>query len=175
MIKANIFEKDLIEGMQRNLRSNASTDIKKAIDYMNSAIDIFEDVGMISTANKILETIDEMIDSSWEDELKGGLADKKSPKDFNKKSLEQGIKVEMEHTNDLKIALEITMDHLTEDPEYYDKLATIEDHNNAKDSHIPSNSEQMVKNLLDHGTVFNAEDDILELDDIGDQELFEDE
>ena len=28
----------------------------------------------------------------------------------------------MEHTNDDKIATEIAMDHLTEDPEYYSKL-----------------------------------------------------
>ena len=32
----------------------------------------------------------------------------------------------MEHTNDPKIALEIVLDHLTEDSEYYTKLATIE-------------------------------------------------
>lgn len=58
--------------------------------------------------------------------LRGGLADKKKPSDFNPKALKEGIKVEMEHTEDPKIAEEIAMDHLTEDPEYYKKLKTIE-------------------------------------------------
>lgn len=61
------------------------------------------------------------------DEIEGGLADKKSYNDFNPGALKQGIKVELEHTNKFEIAREIAMDHLTEDPEYYDKLALVED------------------------------------------------
>lgn len=38
----------------------------------------------------------------------------------------KGIKVEMEHTTDKNIAREIAMDHLWEDPNYYDKLKKIE-------------------------------------------------
>jgi len=60
------------------------------------------------------------------DKLKGGLADNKTPKDFNKESLEEGIKVEMEHTNNKNTAREIAMDHLTEDKDYYKKLKRIE-------------------------------------------------
>lgn len=60
------------------------------------------------------------------DKIPGGLADNKKPADFDKKSLAAGIKVEMEHTSDRKIATEIAMDHLTEDPDYYKKLKTIE-------------------------------------------------
>ena len=41
----------------------------------------------------------------------------------------KGIKVEMEHTTDVRIATEIAMDHLWEDLKYYDKLATIENEN----------------------------------------------
>lgn len=52
----------------------------------------------------------------------GGLADKKKEADFDPQQLEMGIKVEMEHTKDKKIAKEIAMDHLAEDPEYYSKL-----------------------------------------------------
>jgi hypothetical protein len=33
----------------------------------------------------------------------------------------------MEHTNDPKIALEIAMDHLMENPNYYDYLEQMED------------------------------------------------
>jgi hypothetical protein len=38
------------------------------------------------------------------------------------KQLKKGIKVELEHTSDIKKATEIAMDHLSEDPIYYDKL-----------------------------------------------------
>ena len=60
------------------------------------------------------------------DKIPGGLADKKKPKDFPKDMLDMGIKVESEHTNDPAIAKEIAMDHLTEDVNYYVKLAKIE-------------------------------------------------
>ena len=39
----------------------------------------------------------------------------------------KGYKVEREHTTDSDIAKEIAMDHLFEDPKYYDKLAKIEE------------------------------------------------
>jgi hypothetical protein len=37
--------------------------------------------------------------------------------------LEKGIKVEMEHTNDPKVAKQIALDHLAEDPKYYSHLS----------------------------------------------------
>lgn len=40
--------------------------------------------------------------------------------------LEMGIKVEQEHTSNKKAAEEIALDHLGEDPYYYDKLAKME-------------------------------------------------
>ena len=43
-----------------------------------------------------------------------------------KKQLNKGIKVELEHTNNKSIAKEIALDHLFEDPKYYDKLKKIE-------------------------------------------------
>jgi predicted Zn-ribbon and HTH transcriptional regulator len=36
--------------------------------------------------------------------------------------IKKGIEVEMEHTDDPRIALKIAMDHIKEDPKYYDKL-----------------------------------------------------
>jgi hypothetical protein len=36
-----------------------------------------------------------------------------------------GIRVEMEHTNNVDVSKEITLDHLYEDPKYYTKLKTI--------------------------------------------------
>ncbi len=85
-----------------------------------------------------------------EENLEGGLADGKSLMDiaqkhayddstdsttksriqkmFNylKTQLEKGIKVEMEHTKSKVKAKEIAMDHLFEDPKYYEKLSKIE-------------------------------------------------
>jgi hypothetical protein len=85
-----------------------------------------------------------------EEKLKGGLADNKTLKDIaikhayddskdstsNEKIMsmykklklqfKEGIKVEMEHTKDKEKAKEIAMDHLFEDPNYYDKLKKVE-------------------------------------------------
>lgn len=40
--------------------------------------------------------------------------------------LAKGIKVEREHTSDNDIAREIALDHLSEFPDYYDRLAKAE-------------------------------------------------
>lgn len=68
--------------------------------------------------------------------LKGGLSDNLTLKDISvkhkvtiddiKSQLIKGIKIEMEHTNDKNKAKEIAMDHLTENPKYYDDLKTME-------------------------------------------------
>lgn len=62
----------------------------------------------------------------WKDKLKGGLADKRKPSQFNQKQLRKGMRVEREHTSDPKIAKEIAMDHLSEDSAYYRKLEAME-------------------------------------------------
>ena len=74
---------------------------------------------------------DESDDAGWKDKLPGGLADDKFPHDFDFEALDKGIKVELEHTKDRRLAMEIAMDHLTEDGSYYDKLEKME-----KKSHI---------------------------------------
>lgn len=42
------------------------------------------------------------------------------------KQLDQGIRVEKEHTADEKIAMEIALDHLNELPDYYTRLNRME-------------------------------------------------
>ena len=59
------------------------------------------------------------------DTVKGGLADKANPSQFDQKQLMKGMHVEFEHTSDILQAMEIAMDHLIEDPDYYGKLAAI--------------------------------------------------
>lgn len=65
-------------------------------------------------------------EDEYKDQFPGGLADDKTPDDFCPYALEDGINVEMEHTDDPSLAREIAMDHLTEDPNYYQKLKKIE-------------------------------------------------
>lgn len=69
------------------------------------------------------------------DKLPGGLGDDRPDSDFDPEQLQKGIKVEMEHVGGRadkeearELAKEIAKDHLTEDPKYYDKLETIEEH-----------------------------------------------
>jgi hypothetical protein len=42
---------------------------------------------------------------------------------YDKKALEAGIKHETEHTGDKALATKVAMDHLLEDPKYYEKLS----------------------------------------------------
>lgn len=66
------------------------------------------------------------LDKWFVDSMSGGRADKAKPSDFDVKQLLKGMAVEMEHTDDPMKALEITMDHLSESPEYYIALASME-------------------------------------------------
>jgi len=59
---------------------------------------------------------------NYSDKISGGKGDKTNIDKLSKKELIVGILIEKEHTDDLKIALEISLDHLSEDPKYYTKL-----------------------------------------------------
>jgi hypothetical protein len=75
-------------------------------------------------------------DEDNKEQIKGGKADNLTIQELAnkhnvelsqiKKELKQGMEVEMEHTDDPKIALEIAMDHLSESPVYYEELAKME-------------------------------------------------
>ena len=43
-----------------------------------------------------------------------------------RQQLTKGIKIELEHTTDPKVAKEIALDHLAEFPDYYDRLEKAE-------------------------------------------------
>lgn len=87
--------------------------------------------------------------------LKGGKADKLSVSDIAKKfdapiskiqnQIKKGLDVEMEHTNDREKATEIVMDHLTEFPDYYDRLIKME---KQADKEINENSKTLIKTRL---------------------------
>lgn len=93
-----------------------------------------------------------------EEKLEGGVADNKSLSDIAKKhkvdvkllikQFEKGAKVEMEHTDDKENAKEIAMDHLSEDPKYYDKLSKMET-NETKNNKSNQNDIEMVDGIID--------------------------
>jgi len=58
--------------------------------------------------------------------IPGGLAASRRPADFDRGALARGTAVELEHTDDPRVAQEIAMDHLAEDEQYYEKLARME-------------------------------------------------
>jgi len=61
-----------------------------------------------------------------DDQIEGGLSDSKPDDQFDLEEVEKGVKVEMEHTNDEKLAREIAKDHLAENDDYYKKLDVME-------------------------------------------------
>lgn len=69
---------------------------------------------------RLLDLVCESLESR-PDRIEGGRADSRQPSDFNREALLKGIKIEMEHTDDPDVALEIAMDHLAEFPNYYDE------------------------------------------------------
>lgn len=96
-----------------------------------------------------------------EDQVKGGLSDTKSVEDIAKKhnvsvdtintQIKMGIKVEMEHTNDKDVAFEIAKDHLWEMPDYYTKLAKMENESIIKEAIVYNDfSEKLKKAVLKH-------------------------
>lgn len=82
------------------------------------------------------EQLDNII-NNYDKNLEGGYADNFNIDDLAEKfdvdrnqiieQLNKGIKVEMEHTNDIILSAEIAMDHIAEIPDYYDRLEKMED------------------------------------------------
>ena len=60
------------------------------------------------------------------DQIPGGKADGKDLTNYQVKQLLKGILVELEHTDDVGLALEISTDHLQESDTYYDSLEEME-------------------------------------------------
>jgi hypothetical protein len=104
------------------------------------------------TENKITE--------SENNTIIGGKADKMSVEDiadkFNvpiskiKTQIKKGVKVEFEHTKSTEKATEIAMDHLSEFPDYYDRLDKMEKEAdkvwNKKD--VNENTKTLIKRLI---------------------------
>ncbi len=75
-----------------------------------------------------LRTLGLTVPSGMNSFFNGGVFIKSGMKfsDVDRKQLDLGVRVELEHTDNKAIALKIALDHLAEDPEYYTKLARME-------------------------------------------------
>lgn len=66
MIKKNIFEDELVSGMERELQpfvKQAFSDLEKAADYLNAAFEILEEAGLSAQSNRILNVLTKIADS----------------------------------------------------------------------------------------------------------------
>ncbi|NDE18498.1 hypothetical protein EBZ80_26690 [bacterium] len=73
-----------------------------------------------------LKAANDLSRSVKKDLLPGGEADNLPDRDFSAPALAEGAKHEHEHTRNDQIAKEIAKDHLSEDPQYYEKVKEIE-------------------------------------------------
>ena len=94
--------------------------------------------------------------------LKGGKGDGKSPVEFNGDQIMKGMEVEKEHTDDPMAAIEIVLDHLTEDPEYYTQKETPEasaQFGASKDAPKDDDMEDVLLGFKPHNVGDEIEDD----------------
>lgn len=90
--------------------------------------------------------------------IKGGKADKMTVKDIADKfkvsvdkieaQIKKGVKIEMEHTDDKERATEIAMDHITEFPDYYDRLIKMEKDAEKEFETVKESQRQLIQRLL---------------------------
>lgn len=78
-----------------------------------------------SAWNTIRLGISRLAEGNAPNELPGGEGDKLDPRDVDPVQLAIGAAVEREHTTDPRLAVEIALDHLAEDPAYYEKLLSL--------------------------------------------------
>jgi len=96
-----------------------------------------------------------LIDLAKKYDEKGYYDPKQFAAEYIKPKLMKGIKVEMEHTTDVRIATEIAMDHLWEDINYYEKLAKVEEYVDDKGvehvgAALPQTEEEPIEEAFKH-------------------------
>jgi len=123
-VKAFLKNNFLLSVTADSLGISKETLIKRTKDLLVFA----ENANESNTAHSIKE-IQDLIPGGLAKGLNLGDIARKHNNDINEltKEFQRGIKVEIEHTTDINLAKEITLDHLFEDPKYYTKLATVED------------------------------------------------
>jgi hypothetical protein len=118
------FELDKAFADYRN-SSRTGNSHQRAFDRLGRLINSLNDWGRIG--RRVARANGLPSDDEWEDRLPGGKADGKTPSDFEKKDLQEGAEVELEHTDDYDVAIEIASDHLEElGNSYYPELKKME-------------------------------------------------
>lgn len=147
-------------------------DIERYFEQQNVSAEMVEsDENQEEEEAPALDTED--VDNDGE-KLEGGLADGESVMDYDPEEILKGIEVEMEHTKDPRVAIEITMDHLEEFFDYYTRLEKMEnqaeedvenlnsDENESTDNLSVINLDDIPDDLKQHGEVINNSDDEFE-------------
>lgn len=106
------------------LPANGDT-VRKALDLPSICGKPISPI-LVKSLSPYLPEITRTVTGYTKDLLPGGKGDDAPQSDFDDEQLQVGIQHELEHTEDEQIAREIAMDHLTEDPDYYRKLQSIE-------------------------------------------------
>lgn len=135
-------------------RNKLTDDDWKELDDFSDSVQENDDSSSINVENEPKNDFGSVVigndPEKYQDNLEGGLADDKTPADFDPEQILMGVKVELEHTNDPMIAMEIALDHLTEIPDYYTRLNKMEDDANAEEngSEESDKSEKEMEDVL---------------------------
>jgi hypothetical protein len=134
--KANPDSPELGKGENQISHQPMDNEVEPPKEYVEPNMDMFKD----DIPDEIKAQVDGMSLEPQGDEVEqiaqdkeevgelisGGKGEGKSPLEFAPDQIKKGMKVEMEHTDDPMLSLEIALDHLTEDPEYYTEKETPE-------------------------------------------------
>ncbi|MFW5847377.1 MAG: DUF5661 family protein [bacterium] len=105
-----VFEK--VNKIKINLNENEETKEKEKEEEKSDDKDID-----LESDDEVESLIQQKDDAG--DVVKGGYGKDSTSADFNFEQLKRGLKVELEHSDDPLVALDIAYDHLYEDPKYY--------------------------------------------------------
>jgi len=146
-----------VEDEEENVASEVGADIESEVSLQNDNIPI------TGNGNEVHHQIDDAPETGEEfDQIEGGLADDSSVMEFDPLQISKGIEVEMEHTNDPKVALEITMDHLKEIPDYYSRLDSMEQEAETEANPIEMDMGEVPEDLQSHAAMLNNTDKDIE-------------
>jgi uncharacterized alkaline shock family protein YloU len=113
----------MIEGIQKDIELKIMQFFKEKPNAQDSAVHAFAEKLKIN--NHVFEGLIYQILGQF---FGAGRAHEQdfTEKNANKKQLQNGIKIEYEHTNNYEISKRIALDHLAEIPDYYTRLIKME-------------------------------------------------
>ena len=143
-------ERQGLQGSENDVPEDTTNDVNPETE-MGTENDIEIGAGDEMSHEPESDEIDQIAQDKEEtgEVIPGGDGEGKSATDFDPEQILMGMRVEMEHSDDPMYALEITIDHLTEDPEYYTSQDTPEDSAQVNASADANGSEGDDKNTED--------------------------